>query len=358
MGLREKFMVKQVFGAGAFNLEAKAGKSILVKDIFIYRPVSDWLTIRTNKTTVGFFRIDGDLGNHLPIPIGAASHSHGLHTAAADGALTEDHALYTARGMARPHLAIFSDYAVEHTEADLVTWGYIPKSGYQTILGFLAARGLFNGFPIAEGQTMTLTGVAQAVAGVICVYEEYDAQDVKASDPNGSDSLEYLFMNYGRPAAAVTTTATTIYDTPQTTAEFPDFPFGKDAPAKAEIDLLGICASDAVDYRSAADSMGTTYLKLVRDRVVLFDDDKNGLMLRGRLGWHDTATHFGRGLSLFGNCSDEDQKPPLMFDPPLTFLPGEELGIYISTLAGAAIAAASLSAADLEIALIERVRRK
>jgi len=68
-----------------------------------------------------------------------------------------------------------------------------------------------------------------------------------------------------------------------------------------------------------------------------------------------TGPQIGRGVSLIGNFSDTDIKPPLMFPTPLKFTAGEELGVYLTTTAGAAQAASDLAPGDVEIGLIERV---
>lgn len=190
----------------------------------------------------------------------------------------------------------------------------------------------------------------------VVIYEEYDAGDIKETDPNGAKSTEYFFINYGRVAAAVVSTADTIFSIVQSPAEFPDFPFGDVVPAKTNIEIIAILASDVVDDRGSNDTMATEYLKLIRERVTLFDDDKNGILLKGIVGITDAVAQFARGLSLIGNFSDVDGKPPLFFDPPLLFTPGEELGIYITTTAGSSQSASDLAAADLEIGLVERIR--
>jgi len=356
MALREKFMVKQVYGNTDLSLEADTGKSLLVKDIFVYNPASSYLTVKTEKTTVGYFRVGGNLGSHLPLPIGSLKHSHNLILGTEGSAETlKTYPITNAFGAAAG-LNYNTVTGAAGTKSSIMQFGSVPLLAHQTILSLLAAKGLFKGFPIAEGQTMTFSGVAQAAALQVAIYEEYDAGDITEKMPNGSASDEYLFINYGRVSAAVTKTGDTIYDTVQTPAEFPDFPFGKDVPAKMQIELLAILASDVVDDRSGNDSMTTEYLKLIRERVTLFDDDKNGLLLKGITGVTDATAQFARGLSLIGNFSDVDGKPPLFFDPPLVFAPGEELGVYITTAAGASQSASDLAAADLEIGLIERVK--
>lgn len=356
MGLREKFMVKQVYGNTDLTLQAATGKSLLVKNIFVFNPASSYLTIKIEKTTVGYFRVGGNLGNHLPLPMGSLKHSHSLILGTEGSAETlKTYPITNALGVAAA-INYNTKTGQAGTHANLLQYGLVSRLVDRTILHLLAQQGLFAGYPIAEGQTMTFSGVKQALALQTVIYEEYDAGDITSKMPNGSDADEYLFINYGRPAAAVTKTGDTIYDTVQTPAEFPDFPYGKDVPAKMQIELIAILASDLVDDRSGNDCMSTEYVKFIRERVTMFDDDKNGLLLKGIIGVTDAATVFARGLSLIGSFSDIDGKPPLFFDPPLLFTPGEELGIYITTAAGASRSAASLAAADLEIGLIERVK--
>jgi hypothetical protein len=46
-----------------------------------------------------------------------------------------------------------------------------------------------------------------------------------------------------------------------------------------------------------------------------------------------------------------------MFPEPIIFNEGEELNVYLTTIAGAAVAASTLAAADTEVALISSVER-
>ena len=357
MALREKFMVKQVYGATDLTLKADSGKSLLVRDIFIYNPASSYLNIKIEKSTVGYFRVGGNLGNHLPLPIGSVKHSHSLILGTEGAAMTPKiYPVTNALGVAST-LEYAASTGKAGTYSSVLQYGAIPQVYYQTLLSLLASKGLFTGFPIGEGETISFSGVAQAGALQMVFFEEYDAGDIKNTMPNGSASDEYLFINYGRVAAAITTVGDKQYTVIQSPAEFPDFPFGKTVDAKTQIDLLGILLSDAVDYRSATDYVQTTYLKMLRGRVTLFDPDKNGLLVMGLTGTVDAATQIASGLSLIGNFSDVDGKPPLFFDPPLAFAPGEELGVYLTIAVGTSVSAASLAAADTELGLIERIRK-
>jgi len=356
MGLREKFMVKQVYGDTDLSLKADVGKSILVKNIFIYNPASSYLSIKTALSTVGYFRVGGNLGNHLPMPIGSLKHSHDLILGTEATAETlKTYPITNALGVAAA-INYNTVTGKVGTHANLLQFGAIPCNYYQTILALLESRGLFKGFPVAEGETIAFSGVKQALALQVVVYEEYDAGDIKKTDPNGSDATEYTFINYGRIAAAATTVGDKLYSVVQSPAEFPDFPYGKTVDPKSQVELLGILLSDAVDYRTSTDYVVTQYLKMLKGRVTLFDADKNGILVMGLIGTANVADQFARGLSLIGNFCDVDGKPPLFFDPPLLFESGEELGIYLTVAVGSSVSAASLPAADLEIGLIERVK--
>jgi len=66
MALKQKFAVKCVLGDNDFQLRADPGEAFIVKDIQVYNPVSNYVTLRTEKATVGYFRVGGPLGSHLP----------------------------------------------------------------------------------------------------------------------------------------------------------------------------------------------------------------------------------------------------------------------------------------------------
>jgi hypothetical protein len=353
----QSLMFKCQQGATDLTLQAKVGQSILVKDILIHNPVSNYITCKVDKDTVGYFRVGGNLGNHLQLPMGSVKHSHGIRVAAADGALTEDHALMDAFQVSNAHISVFSDRAALTTEGDILQFGSIPLVKYQSILSYLSSKQIFKGLPVSEGETLLITGANQVGCIQLVVYELYDAGDIKNTDENGTKADSYIFLNYGRVAAAIVTGASFIYGTVQSPAEFPDFPYGKTVPAKTRITLYGVLGTDIVDYRSAADALNSEYLKFVKGRETLFDEDKNGILFKGLTGTVDAASIFGRGISLVGNLSSIDTKEPFMFPEPLVFNEGDELNVYITTVAGVAIAAATLAAADMEIALICKVEK-
>lgn len=357
MTLKNPFALKTVFGNTDLELKADPGESFLIKNIFISNPAGNFITLRTEKTTVGFFRVGGNLGSHLPFAIGKSQHAHDILAGATVAALD-------AAG-SKPVDSAGNDIDDLELTGALTGVRYkralqensISNVGKQTILEYLAKLGLFSGYPVATGETFKLSGASQANAIQVVQYEIHEGEDMKPESENGSMSKEYLFMNYGRPAAAIVNSVDTLYDTVQSPAEFPAFPYGKVVPAKSEIDLLAIFASDISETDAAlADYTYSKYLKLVYQRSVLFDEDRNGIPHVGIFP-PDIVNQLSiaEGQSFFGNLSTKDNKEPLLFPDTLKFKEGDELNIYLSTIMVGT--GGSLAVADTEIALCEKVRR-
>ncbi|GAJ09065.1 unnamed protein product, partial [marine sediment metagenome] len=164
-------------------MAAVAGKSLLVKSIYCIASTDDtYLTIRVDRVTVAIYRVKGRAGNHLsPLLVG---------------------------------------YVVPH------------------LMDFLTSRGINVSIPVAEGQTFNVGRFAET-GNVIVVYDEYDAGDIRSDMPNGSQALEYIFMQYMSSSETPVASQDITFDTSLSPAEFPDFPAGKSVPAKHEITMLG-----------------------------------------------------------------------------------------------------------------------
>lgn len=314
-------MVKQVRGNTDLVLEADPGEAFLVKGIYIYNPATNYATITIAKTTVGYFRVGGTLGNHLALPIGQIEYQNDFATAA-------------------------DAYRIE-------------KYGLTTnLLGFIIKQGWMDGYRVAEGEKLTITGVKQAGAIQIVVYEVWDPADISKTDPNGSEAKEYLYINYGRTAAAVNTTGDTEYTVSQSPVELIAFPFGADVPAKTTIQVLGIAASDfAPNENDGTNYTLTNYLKLVRERITLFDEDKNGILMESLASTVNGTTDLvGAGQSLIGNCSDVDRRPPFILPTPLTLGAGEELAVYLTTTQTGT--GQNIAVDESEVAFIQKVTKE
>jgi len=205
---------------------------------------------------------------------------------------------------------------------------------------FLQSRNVNCSIPVAEGQSFSVSSIGTSPV-VVIVYDIYDAGDIRADMPNGTDAKEYMFIQYMDSSVAVTEEQTVELDTSLSPAEFPDFPCGKTVPANTEIEILGLVGCPCGEGFSGSAYIGSTYLKLVKDREVLFDEDRNGIPFFFQ--WDNIGSDWNAGFSLIGSCTsmrtyDEGMGltynvtlgNPLMFEPVLSFRSGEELLIYLS----------------------------
>ena len=290
MSLRQANMVKQFLASGGGSLIAQAGESFRIRRIECVPSTNDtYLTVSVDRVTVAFYRVKGKAGNHLGT----------IHNRVIKGNLME----------------------------------------------FLTAQGINVSIPVAEGQTLSVSRYAQA-GNVIMVYDRYDAGDVKATDANGSEGKEYTFIQYAETSAVPTASGSIMVDTSLTPAEFPDFPCGKVVPANYGIELLGIAGSAVANASSFNAGFLTAFLKLMRNREVLFDPDRNGLPFQGisipQAGalYQSAFSLIGPGVEVELDQPDLTYHPsagqPLMFTPSLAFTAGEELNVYLTvTLVGA-----------------------
>lgn len=359
MAIKQPFAIKTQLGDKDFELTAGPGESFLVKDILTHYCAETYCTIRTDKTTVGYFRQGGPFGAHIFRLAAWNRHSHGL-TLNLDqsGDPTGHYPIRNVRGEE-------TNYRVGATPGGEISGNYRVNEAVQlvtgmrteTLLQYLAKRGDWKGYPVAEGETLKITGVARTNAKQVIVYEIHEAGDMAPDAENGSKAATYLFLNYGNCGDSININGDSLYTTSQSPAEFPSFPFGAVVPAKHQIEILGICASPfAPKENDDTNYIYTQFIKLVRDREVLFDEDRQGIIFDNRqLDLTGRTDSIAQGFSLIGNKSEYDPNDPFMFSPPLVFGPGDELGIYVTTVA--AEAGQFITTDEHEICLIERVTR-
>lgn len=278
--LLQSNMVKRITASGGGDLEAKTGESLRVKRIECIPSTNDtYLTVTVDLTTVAYYRIKGKSGNHL----------------------------------------------------STILTSYLKRN----LMEFLANHGINVTIPVAEGQTLSVSRYAEA-GNVMIIYDRYSAGDVKASEPNGSEAKIFTFLQYAKVGTVPTASGDALIDTALTPAMFPDFPCGKVVPARHTIDIMGIFGCPFVDAASAGNCFATTFLKLIRDREVLFDPDRNGIPFDGQDA-AATAIVYGSNFSLIGsgteillNSNVIANGEPLLFEPPMRFEAGQELNAYLS----------------------------
>lgn len=282
-------MVKRITTSGGGELEAKTGESLRVKRIECVPSTSDdYLTINVDRVTLAFYRIQGKSGNQLGT----------LHNLFLKG----------------------------------------------NIMEFLTAQGVNVTIPVAEGQTLNVSRADEA-GDVVLIYDRYSAGDVKDTDPNGSAGKVYTFLQYAVVGDTPVADGSYHINTALTPSEFPDFPCDRVVPALLTIELLGIAAAAFHQGEAYNTAFESNYLKLVRNREVLFDTDRNGIPFEG-VHLDATETLYKSDLSLIGSGAeillsedfrgdvlvDAARTPgnPLMFNPPLKFSAGEELSAYLT----------------------------
>lgn len=294
MPLKEPYMVKRFTASEGGQLTADPGLSLLIKDIYCLPSTNDdFLTVTVDLVLCAFYRVQGFAGNHQAYPN--------------------------------------------------------ERKPNPTLMGYLAAKGVNPFIPVAEGQTINVKRYAEA-GDVTLVYEIHDAGDITPDMPNGSTAKEYVFINYATNLAAIAVEGEFLLDKILVPAEFPDFPVEKDVPAKTRISMLGVVGSP-LGYDAAPSSGETQYLKFVRGRDTLHDEDRHGIMFEGE-DLASPGTSYIPVASAIGALTDTRTEEPLWFPEPLIFEPGEELNPYV-TIKG--VQDAGIPADKLDVAFILRV---
>lgn len=277
--------VKRVFGETSLSLEAKSGESFLLRSIKCKANSADeYLILRVARKTVGVYRTYGRAGSHLGC-IGSQGHALNL-------------------------------------------------------MDFLASKGVIVSIPIASGQTFSIDSI-NAATEIVVEFDRYSEGDIVATMPNGSESKEYTFMQYMTASADLAATGDLLLDNSLSPGEFIDFPCGKVVPANTTVKMLGLVGNPFFNAGFTGGDGYTEFVKLVKDRETLFDIDRHGIPFFGR----EQVGFMGKyvpAFSLIGGVwqqADYDQSPsgdciengkPLMFEPALDFVSGEELLVKLT----------------------------
>jgi hypothetical protein len=308
MALKAANQIKTVIGAADLSLKADPGEAFLIKRIMVDAASATFITLKIEKTTVGYFKVSATYGNHLAFP-------KGLDTAIAVTTLLTEN-----------------------------------------LLALLLKKEIFKGYPVAEGETFILTGAAAATDIKTVVYDIMEPADIKSDQPNGSRANEYLLINYGNTGAAIDAAGDAMYDNPLNPVEFPSFPYGEDVPAKHQITLHGIAGAEAgVRNATPATAIYTQNLKLIKDRAVLFDEDRNGIPFDFSQVSGAAGTKRAGGRSLIGDFSTTDPRQPMFFDAPMLFDQGDELNVYVTTVEP--VDGSTIATDYQTLALIQTVKR-
>lgn len=278
--LVEQNCIKTALNTAGLTLQADSGESFLVKAIYVgIVTTAGYLSVKVDNTTVACYRVAGKRGNELG-------------------------------GMRASYRAI-------------------------NLMKFLVDAGLPFSIPIAEGQKLTLP-VLDGAGYMQVVYDRYNAGDIRDDMPNGTKARRYGFIQYLDASAVIAASGDMLLDVSESPAEYPNFPAGRVVPPKMTISILGIEGSPFADFVSANNGFYTSYLKMVRDRQVLFDEDRNGILFLGNSG-ATGAADYADSVSIIKSVGEvaadfwtRKTDNPYMFDTPLKFISGEELLLYLT----------------------------
>lgn len=274
MALKAADQVYTQEGNTALELEAHANESFLIKDVLIYDPASNYVTLRVTEGEVGFFAGGASIGNHLA----------------------------------------FDPQNEEH----------------KTLLKFLWDEGIFKGYPVPTGQKFSIIGAAQAGAIQVVIYDIYEAGDITHDMDEGAFSTKWSRVVYGQSGTNPLADGDNEYTESLMESGFHDFPFGQRVPAGKVYRLLGILFGDYSEDDNAGNSQITEYIRFMKGKNVVFDETRNGLLYMGSAPAAG-VTERGMHQSLGGWYSNDDRRLPFMLTEPIEFTENEELTVYCHT---------------------------
>lgn len=299
MGLKRSGMRKTVEGNTQFTLTPDDNESILIRSVRINTPSSSYATFKIAQTTVGYWRVGGDLGNLLHFP------------------LQDDQKM--------------------------------------NLMEKLIMEGVMRPYPVGEGETFQISGVHQATSTVEVIYDIHDAGDVQKTQPNASAFTELDYISFGRYNTTLPD-GEALLDTLVNSSEFSSWPFSGNVPQNHKFVLHGYCFTDMSKATSGVtNKQMTKYVRLAKDQTSMFDDSLSGIPHIGGTYAAD-AEAIGTGLADAGAYTDVDRRPFLKFKEPVEFNAGSDLNVYVTTSLDAG--AINLAATDVEIGLILTMQKQ
>ena len=212
-------------------------------------------------------------------------------------------------------------------------WG--AESTKRNLLMELAKLGFPITYPIPARRKLTLKFSA-TVPKLLILYDRYEEGDVKREDINGDMSDTLRWINWLTNEDAISSSGDVQLDDMFNPPEHPNFPL-EVCPAEAEIDLKAVMAlALATSKGDGSSSLGTSYtkfLKLVKERKVLFDVYRNGLPVLGKSDYEVTSTTQSYDYTqVFNVCPVELEYNAEMFflKTPIGFKGGEELTVVMN----------------------------
>jgi hypothetical protein len=290
--------------AGNSSITALPSQSFMIKNVYVDGCSNDpcWVTLQTQQTVVGYFRGGNDDNNNLFMPQN--------------------------------------------------------KYGDENILSSLMRKKLFNGYPVASGETFTVT-LSAGTGDIFIEYDIYQTNDIKDTDANGISAADILQVLYGTIGEAVAAAGYKKFDTSNMPAGFTDFPWSINFPSNYNGELVAMM-SQSIDYNNyagAANNYGTSqYTRLTLDQTVLFDQQEDGFPTIGDgAAAGSTNTVLNEGYNVMPWVCPNVTKDLYFFDPPVPLVPGNNL--LIEGDVALSNAAATLEADSWNVGLVVALKK-
>ncbi len=306
MALKQPGLISRAEAAATLVITARAKEGLRLRKVYVTNPSGtlQHVTLINDTARVGFFRIQGLGGRHLSGPNDAS------------------------RG--------------------------------RNLLDFMTRFLNFPGYPIAEGESLTIN-VDNGTADIFALYDSFDSADIKADAPQGSHSGDVTFVNYGTNLAAIAATGYNKVDNRRNPAEMVGFPFGGVGaglvPSLKKVDLLWVGGQAVARFVGAGATGQTQYLRLRQGSApaqTLFDRADVGYPFFGTIpgaGVDYTSSRQVLPSSVdtggFQSTTDED-----VVVPQMTFGANDELAFQVLTNI---VGAGNLAAGDIDVWAVMRV---
>ena len=190
-------------------------------------------------------------------------------------------------------------------------------------------------YPVANGESWNITATNNSTIQV--VYDIYDAEDVKNTEPNGSHSTILNFFQYLTIGASWTPGATLAYndfDTNLNPSDFPAFPV-KAVPAGQEFDIHAVGCQALARGDGTNNDVYTQRLRMKYNREVLFDESGYGWYVLGDSS-HTANSYDAVPVYNTVPYKQDYTRNVKRFSTPLTFKQGDELLVEQGALGDAA----------------------
>jgi len=223
------------------TLTPPAGRALMVHDIEVATNTPGWAVIKSGLVTVGFFEIGPAVRNHL-----------------------------------QPY------------------WG---GYGNVSLLKNAKNKGLFNGYPVSEGDPFVVS-CSESVDYIRVIYDENDAGDIKGTEQDGKSADERFCVFYGTNKNEIDASAYTPIDKSLMPSEYKAWPFELDVPPGYSIIVYGLAFLE-VEENSYPGSQNayirSKRLRIKINREELWHPNEDGFLVLGD-GAVDDSKNYAYGL--------------------------------------------------------------